>query len=66
LKLRGGADDAGIDWEMLVRGTPKAKAFPPARPQIGEEARSLDELLQAIRGEYAYNTKVDLKSPCSS
>ena len=43
---------------MAARVGPKTKSFPPAAPQIGQNAKSLDELLQAIKDEYVYNTKV--------
>ena len=36
----------------------KGRYSPPATPAIGQNAKSLDELLQAIKDEYVYNTRV--------
>jgi len=36
----------------------KGRSSPPATPAIGQNAKTLDELLQAIKDEYVYNTKV--------
>ena len=36
----------------------KGRSSPPATPAIGQNAKTLDELLQAIKDEYVYNTRV--------
>ena len=38
----------------------KPKFTAPAPPPIGQNAKSLDGLMQAIKDEYVYNTRVTL------
>ena len=40
----------------------KSRPTAPPAPVIGQNAKSLEDLMEAIKEEYVYNTKVPLPS----
>jgi hypothetical protein len=47
---------------LFTRMPQKNKLSTPAAPVIGQNAKTFDELLQAIKDEYVYNTRVSFPS----